>query len=65
MPLIHAWIFDFDMQLGIDGYKKIVDYLFISIRVPGVIIHSSNYLFVFNSQIIAQILKIAKKVKMA
>lgn len=53
MPLIHSWIFVFDMELGTDGYKKIVDYFYVSIRVPGVIIHSSNYLFVFNSQIIA------------
>lgn len=62
MPLIHAWIFVFDMELGMAGYKKIVSYFFVSILVPGVIIHGSNYLFVFNSQIIAQISKISKKV---
>jgi hypothetical protein len=65
--MVHSWMFVFDMVLGINGDENNVVYFSCSIRVPGVIIHSYNYLFVrclvFNSQIITQNLRIAKKVK--
>jgi hypothetical protein len=54
--MVHSWMFVFDMVLGINGDENNVVYFSCSIRVPGVIIHSYNYLFVrclvFNSQII-------------